>query len=35
MEVHRRLPDDTWAFFIDHLFGADAYWAIAAPPHTE
>jgi hypothetical protein len=23
MEVHRRLPDGTWVFFIDHPFGAD------------
>src|SRR3546814_10051297 len=22
MEVHRKLPDGTWAFFIDHPFGA-------------
>jgi ketosteroid isomerase-like protein len=35
MEVHRRLPDGTWAFFIDHPFGADSSWAIEAPPHTE
>jgi ketosteroid isomerase-like protein len=35
MEVHRRLPDGTWAFFIDHPFGADSSWAIAAPPPTE
>lgn len=35
MEVHRRLPDGTWAFFIDHPFGADASWAIDAPPATE
>ncbi|MGY3619473.1 YybH family protein [Bradyrhizobium sp. USDA 10063] len=35
MEVHRRLPDGTWAFFIDHPFGADPSWAVAAPPPTE
>lgn len=35
MEVHRKLPDGTWAFFIDHPFGADASWAVAAPPPTE
>ena len=23
MEVHRRLPDGTWVFFMDHPFGAD------------
>ncbi|MCA6112377.1 YybH family protein [Bradyrhizobium cenepequi] len=35
MEVHCRLPDGTWAFFIDHPFGADPSWAIPAPPPTE
>ena len=35
MEVHRKLPDRTWAFFIDHPFGADASWAVAAPPPTQ
>jgi SnoaL-like domain len=35
MEVHRRLPDGTWVFFMDHPFGADPSWAIEAPPHTE
>jgi len=35
MEVHRRLPDGTWVFFIDHPSGADPSWAINAPPHTE
>jgi ketosteroid isomerase-like protein len=35
MEVHRRLPDGTWAFLIDHPFGADPTWAVAAPPATE
>ena len=35
MEVHRRLPDGTWVFFIDHPFGADPDWAVAWPPHTE
>ncbi len=25
----------TWAFFIDHPSGADASWAIEAPPATE
>src|SRR5262245_58782044 len=35
MEVHRKLPDGTWAFFIDHPFGADSSWAVAAPPPTE
>jgi ketosteroid isomerase-like protein len=35
MEVHRKLPDGTWVFFIDHPFGADSSWAVAAPPPTE
>jgi ketosteroid isomerase-like protein len=35
MEVHRRLPDGSWVFFIDHPFGADAKWAVKAPPPTE
>jgi len=35
MEVHRRLPDGTWVFFIDHPFGADPGWAVEAPPPTE
>jgi hypothetical protein len=35
MEVHRRLPDGTWVFFIDHPSGADPSWAIEAPPRTE
>jgi ketosteroid isomerase-like protein len=35
MEVHRRLPDGTWAFLIDHPFGADASWAVAVPPPTK
>jgi ketosteroid isomerase-like protein len=35
MEVHRRLPDGSWVFFIDHPFGADAKWAVKAPPATE
>lgn len=35
MEVHRKLPDGTWAFFIDHPFGADPSWAAEAPPRTE
>lgn len=34
MEVHRRLPDGTWAFFIDHPFGADPSWAADRPPQT-
>jgi ketosteroid isomerase-like protein len=34
MEVHRRLPDGTWVFFIDHPSGADAGWAVEAPPPT-
>jgi ketosteroid isomerase-like protein len=34
MEVHRKLPDGTWVFFIDHPFGADAEWAVKAPPET-
>src|SRR5215218_9425405 len=34
MEVHRRLPDGTWVFFLDHPFGADPSWAVEAPPHT-
>jgi ketosteroid isomerase-like protein len=35
MEVHRKLPDGTWVFFIDHPFGADSFWAVAAPPRME
>jgi ketosteroid isomerase-like protein len=35
MEVHRKLPDGTWAFFIDHPFGAAPEWAVKAPPKTE
>jgi ketosteroid isomerase-like protein len=35
MEVHRKLPDGTWVFFIDHPFGADPFWAAPAPPKTE
>ena len=35
MEVHRKLPDGTWVFFIDHPFGADPDWAVKAPPPTE
>jgi hypothetical protein len=35
MEVHRRLQDGTWVFFIDHPFGADPFWAVDAPPRTE
>ena len=35
MEVHRRLPDGTWVFFMDHPSGADPGWAIESPPHTE
>jgi ketosteroid isomerase-like protein len=29
MEVHRRLPDGTWVFFMDHPYGVEV------PPHTE
>ncbi len=35
MEVHRRLPDGTWVFFMDHPFGADPSWAVDRPPRTE
>jgi ketosteroid isomerase-like protein len=35
MEVHRKMPDGTWVFFIDHPFGADPDWAVKAPPATE
>jgi ketosteroid isomerase-like protein len=35
VEVHRRLPDGTWVFFIDHPSGADASWAVKAPPPTD
>lgn len=35
MEVHRRLSDGTWVFFIDHPFGADSSWAVDRPPYTE
>ena len=34
MEVHRKLPDGTWAFLIDHPFGADPSWA-ETPPRTD
>ena len=34
MEAHRRLPDGTWVFFIDHPFGADLSWAVDRPPYT-
>jgi ketosteroid isomerase-like protein len=34
MEVHRKLPDGTWVFFIDHPFGADPSWAVESPPYT-
>jgi ketosteroid isomerase-like protein len=35
MEVHRRLPDGSWVFFMDHPFGADPSWAVERPPKTE
>ena len=35
MEVHRKLPDGTWAFFIDHPFGADPEWGLKVPPKTD
>jgi ketosteroid isomerase-like protein len=35
MEVHRKLPDGTWVFFIDHPSGADPDWAVKAPPPTK
>ena len=35
MEVHRRISDGTWVFFMDHPSGADPGWGVAAPPHTE
>ena len=35
MEVHRKLPDGSWVFFIDHPFGADPEWAVKAPPATK
>jgi ketosteroid isomerase-like protein len=35
MEVHRRLADGSWVFFLDHPFGADPDWAVAAPPRTD
>ncbi|MGH9319204.1 MAG: hypothetical protein ACRD3V_04860 [Vicinamibacteria bacterium] len=35
MEVHRRLPDGSWVFFLDHPSGADPTWAVERPPHTE
>jgi ketosteroid isomerase-like protein len=34
MEVHRKLPDGTWVFFIDHPFGADPEWSVATLPET-
>jgi ketosteroid isomerase-like protein len=34
MEVHRKLADGTWVFFIDHPSGADPEWAVKAPPPT-
>ncbi|MCI0570907.1 MAG: nuclear transport factor 2 family protein [Myxococcaceae bacterium] len=35
MEVHRRFPDGTWVYFMDHPFGADPSWAVDRPPQTE
>jgi ketosteroid isomerase-like protein len=35
MEVHRKLADGTWVFFIDHPSGADPDWAVEAPPQTK
>lgn len=35
MEVHRRLDDGTWVFFMDHPFGADPSWAVERPPRTD
>ena len=35
MEVHRRLPDGSWVFFMDHPFGADSSWAVERPPRTD
>ena len=35
MEVHRKPPDGTWCFFIDHPFGADPFWAVDRPPPTD
>jgi ketosteroid isomerase-like protein len=35
LDVHRRLPDGTWVFFMDHPFGADPDWAVKAAPPTE
>lgn len=35
MEVHRKLADGTWVFFIDHPFGADPDWAAEALPATK
>ncbi|WP_161606270.1 YybH family protein [Microlunatus speluncae] len=31
MEVMRRLPDDSWVFYIDHPYGADSSWAVDRP----
>src|SRR5262249_4210158 len=35
MEVMRKLPNGEWVFFIDHPFGADAFWAHERPPHED
>ena len=35
MEVHRKLQDGTWVFFIDHPLGADPSWAVETPPRTD
>ena len=35
MEVHRRLADGSWVFFMDHPSGADPEWAVPRPPRTE
>lgn len=35
MEVHRKLGDGTWVFFMDHSFGADSSWAVERPPPTD
>jgi ketosteroid isomerase-like protein len=35
MEVHRRIADGSWVFFLDHPSGADPGWAVPKPPLTE
>src|SRR5437868_14314851 len=35
LEVHRRLPDGSWEYCMDHPHGATTHWAVECQPHTE